>query len=175
LEIVRDVMPRADVVGMLVNPASIQMPDQVREAEQAAHALGQRIHVGNVSKESDLEPALAALAQMRVAALMVAADPQFNAWRQQIVTLARRHAIPAIYGRREFVTDGGMMSYGATLNQQYREIGVYIGRILNGAKPADLPVMQPTNFELVVNLKTAKALGLKIPESFLLRADEVIE
>jgi putative ABC transport system substrate-binding protein len=175
LEIFRDVMPSADAIGMLVNPASIQAPEQVREAEEAARALGQRVRVANVSKESDVEPAFVSLAQMRVTGLMVAADPQFNAWRQQIVALARRHGIPAMYGRREFVADGGMMSYGANLNEQYRQIGGYIGRILNGEKPADLPVLQPTKFELLVNLKTAKALGLAIPESFLLRADEVIE
>jgi putative ABC transport system substrate-binding protein len=175
LEIFRDVMPSADTIGMFVNPTSIQMPKQVREAEEAGRALGQNIRVANVSKEGDLELALAALAHMGVAALVVAADPQFNAWRQQIVMLAHRHGIPAMYGRREFVAEGGLMSYGANLNEQYRQVGVYVGRILNGAQPADLPVLQPTRFELVVNLKTAKALGLTISESFLLRADEVIE
>jgi len=175
LEIFREVVPRADVIALLVNPTSAPSLEQLRDTEEAARSLGQRIHVFNVSSEADFEPAFAALVGMRIRALLVVAEPMFNARREQIVALSQRHAVPAIYPRREFVAIGGLMSYGTRLTEAYRQQGIYAGRILKGAKPADLPVLQPTRFELVINLKTAKVLGLTIPQSLLLRADEVIQ
>jgi putative ABC transport system substrate-binding protein len=175
LEIMREVVPKADVIAMLANPANIPSRMQVQDAQEAARALGVAIHVLEASSPGDFEPAFAALARLQIGALVVGADPYFHSQRERIVALAARHAVPAIYEWREFAESGGLMSYGTNLAESYRLVGLYAGRILKGAKPADLPVMQATTVELVVNLRTAKTLGLTIPTPLLGRADVVIE
>jgi putative ABC transport system substrate-binding protein len=145
------------------------------EAEAAAHAVAGKIHILKADSGPELENSFATLANARAEALLVAADPFFNAHRQQIIGLAARYAIPAIYEFRDFPAAGGLMSYGISLADAYRQIGHYTGKILKGAKPADLPVVQPTKFELVINLKAAMALGITVPPTLLARADEVIE
>jgi putative ABC transport system substrate-binding protein len=145
------------------------------EGREAAGSLGQQLLILNASTSSEIDAAFATMRQQRVGALFVGADPFFSSRRQQIVALAARDAIPTMYTNREFVEDGGLISYGNDTPGNYRRAGVHVGRILNGASPADLPVDQATKFELVVNVKAAKAIGLTIPESFLARADEVIE
>jgi putative ABC transport system substrate-binding protein len=175
LELFRALVPTAKVFAILVNPASAQAADQIADARASAQVLGFEIRVLNVRSEAEFEPTLAALAETGDAALVVTADPLFIARRNALVEAANQHRIPATYGRREFVAGGGLMSYGANLTDPYRLMGVYAGRILKGEQPSNLPVQQPTKFEFVVNLKTAKALGLIIPQSILQLADEVIE
>jgi putative tryptophan/tyrosine transport system substrate-binding protein len=157
-----------------VNPNYPDVELQRRELQDAAGAIKQQMYLVNASTERDIDTAFATLAQ-KTDALLVANDPFFEGRRDQMVALAARYALPAIFDLREFVTAGGLMSYGPSLSDAYRQVGISAGKILNGAKPADLPVERPTKFEFVINLKTAKALGLTIPQSLLLRADEVIE
>jgi putative tryptophan/tyrosine transport system substrate-binding protein len=175
LEIFRELVPKAKVFGVLVNPTAAQAPEQIQDAEEGARLLGCEIWVLNARSEAEFEPALTALAGMREAALLVSADPLFIARRETLVAGANRHAIPAIYGRRDFAVAGGLVCYGANVAEPYRLMGTYVGRILKGEKPADLPVAQPSKFELVINLKTAKTLGLHVPAKLLALADEVIE
>jgi putative ABC transport system substrate-binding protein len=175
LGLLHELLPNAATVAVLVNPGTPGADSQLREAETAARAVARKISISKAASEPELDTVFATLANARAEALLVAADPFFNAHRQHIVALAARYAIPAIYEFREFAAAGGLMSYGISLADAYRQIGLYTGKILHGAKPPDLPVMQPTKFELVLNLRTAKALGITIPPTLLASADEVIE
>jgi len=173
LEMLRELQPKAGKIAVLVNPKSLN-PD-AKEVQEAARALGQSVHVLDATSEEELDTAFRSVAQERDDALIVVSNPLFTSRREQIVTLANYQRIPAIYPLREYVASGGLVSYGASIKDAYHQSGVYAGRLLKGAKPGDLPVMQPTKFELVINLKTAKAIGLKVPPTLLARADEVIE
>jgi putative ABC transport system substrate-binding protein len=175
LGLLREFFPNATLIAVLLNPSSPNFDVQLKDVQEAARAVGQQIHILHASGEREIEVAFATAAQLRTGALLVAADPSFNNWRDQLVALAARYAVPTIFHLREFAVAGGLMSYGTSLTEGYRQAGIYTGRILKGAKPADLPVLQPTKFELVINLKTAKALGLTVPQSLLATADEVIE
>ena len=174
LQLLRELAPNATTIAVLFNPASPDAEAQVSQIQEAARSIGQRIHVVTASNERDFDAAFAAVVQKRAGALYVAGDPLFTTRRTQLVALAAKHAIPASYSFRELVVAGGLMSYGANLPDVHRQAGVYTGRILKGAKPADLPVLQPTKFDLVINAKTAKALGLAIPPTLLIFA-EVVE
>ena len=174
LELISELVPHAKAIALLVNPKNPQTR-MVGEMQEAARAKGLQLPILYAGSESEIDAAFAFLVQGNADALVVTAEPFINSRRQQIVELATRHGVPAIYGIREYADAGGLISYGASLKAAYRLVGVYAGRILKGAKPADLPVQQSTNFELVVNLKTAKALGLTVPPSIVTRADEVIE
>ena len=147
----------------------------IRDVQEAARSKGVQLPILKASIESEIDAAFASLVQLQAGALVVAGDAFFTSRRDQLAALASRHAVPAIYNSREFAVAGGLISYGTSLAGIWRQVGIYAGKILKGAKPADLPVQQPTTFELVVNLKTAKALGLTVPPSILARADEVIE
>jgi putative tryptophan/tyrosine transport system substrate-binding protein len=175
LELLHEMVPKATVIALLVNPDGPSYSEsRARQAQEDARSFGQQLHVLRARTEQDIDAAFATLVQLRAGALVVGTDPFFNLRREQIAGLATRHAVPAIFDFREFVTAGGLMSYGPSLSDAYRQAGIYTGKILDGAKPGDLPVLQPTKVELVINLKTAKALGITIPQSLLLRA-EVIE
>lgn len=175
LELVHELIPKAAVIGLLINPGSRFAEDIEKDAQAAARASGLRLHVARASREEEFDRAFETLVHQHADALVVGNDPFFLSRRDRLVALAARHAIPAIYEWRDFAAAGGLMSYGTSLASMYRQAGVYTGQILRGAKPANLPVLQPTKFELVVNLRTAKGLGLAIPPSILVRADEVIE
>jgi putative ABC transport system substrate-binding protein len=173
--LLREMVPNAEVIGALVNPDSPGAELELRDIPEAAHAIGQQIVILRTRNQSEIDAAFATLAQQRIGALLVASDPFFTNHRDQILALAARYSVPAIYYLREFAAAGGLMSYGANLVDAFRQVGVYTGRILKGEKPADMPVIQPTKFEFVVNLKTAMALGLAVPPTLLATADEVIE
>jgi putative ABC transport system substrate-binding protein len=175
LGLLHDVVPQADLIAVLVNPNLMDAETQLRDVQEAARSLGLQVHVLRAGTEGEIDNAFATLAQERTQAVLVGADPFFTSRRDQIVALAARYAVPAIYELREYAAVGGLMSYGTSLTDGYRQVGVYAGKILKGAKPADLPVLQPTKLELVINLKTAKMLGLAIPPGVLAIADEVIE
>ena len=173
--LLNDMAPNATVTAVLVNPKNPTIPARSRELEAAAATLGKRLQFLHASTPQELEAAFGALGRLGAGALFVGADPFLNSMRGTIVGLAARHAIPAIYEQREFAMAGGLMSYGTDFADSYRRAGVYAGRILKGEKPADLPVVQATKFELVINLKTAKALGIEVPPGISAQADEVIE
>jgi putative ABC transport system substrate-binding protein len=173
-ELLHEMVPNSAVIGVLVNPTNASLAESTaRDAQAAGRSLGKQIHILNASTEDQIDAAFAA--RVRPDALLIGGDAFFLSRRAQLITMTTRHGLPTIENAREFPTAGGLMSYGASLVDAYRQTGVYTGKILKGAKPAELPVMQPTKFELVINLTTAKALGLKIPPTLLARADEVIE
>jgi len=167
--------PRVTLIGLLVNPNDPRMKTQTKDMQEAAHGLGLQIHILNATSEGEINSAFAKLAELRAGALIVGTGELFNSRPEQIVSLAARQGMPAIYQAREFVAAGGLMSYGASRADAYRQAGLYTGRVLKGDKPADLPVLQSTKFEFVINLKTAKALGLTVPPSLISIVDEVIE
>jgi putative tryptophan/tyrosine transport system substrate-binding protein len=175
LELLHELLRTATVVAVLVNPTTPLTEPELRGLRDAARFLGLQLHVVNASTESEIDAAFGTLSELRAGALVVSVDPFLNNQRAQIVALAARHAIPAIYGVRDFAAAGGLMSYGTDLADAYRQVGIYAGKILKGAKPADLPVQQVARVEFVINLKTAKTLGLTFPLTLLGRADEVIE
>ena len=175
LELLHEIAPRADAFAALINPKNPSAAISAKEAQDAAHALGKSIHIVHASTESELEPAFATIAQLRAGGLLIAPDGLFIAYAAQVAALSLRYAIPASHERRAFPDAGGLMSYGASQADGIQLAGVYTGRILKGEKPADMPVMQPTKFELVINHNTANALTLTIPQTLLVAADEVIE
>jgi putative ABC transport system substrate-binding protein len=175
LGLLHEMVPRAATIAVLVHPNFSSAEAQLRDVQEAAPRLGVRLVVVRANAESDFDTAFATLVRERAQALLVCASPFFNARRQQLVVLAARHALPAIYEWRDFAEAGGLMSYGTVLADAYRQAGVYTGRVLKGARPADLPVVQVARFEFVINLSTAKALGIEVPPTLSARADEVIE
>jgi putative ABC transport system substrate-binding protein len=175
LGLLHELVPQAKPLGVLLNPNFQPAAGQLRDIEEAARAIGLPLHVLRAGTDREIDSAFEAVAQHRIPALLVGAEPFFSSRPDKLVALAARHAVPSIYEIRDFAEAGGLMSYGTSITDAHRQVGVYTGRILKGEKPADLPVMQPTKFELVINLKTAKALGLEVPPMLLARADEVIE
>jgi putative ABC transport system substrate-binding protein len=175
LELLSELVPRVGVIALLMNPDNATAERVIRDVQEAASTKGLQLHVLKASSAGEIDTAFDSLVQLHVGALVVAADPFLSSRREQIVALASRHAVPSIYAWREFTAAGGLISYGSSLTSAFRLVGHYAGRVLNGAKPADLPVQQSTTFELVINLKTAKALGLDPSISLLARTDEVIE
>jgi putative ABC transport system substrate-binding protein len=175
LELLREIAPGITDIALLVNPNNELAESQTQDAESAARALGLRIHVVKAADEREIDEAFASIIQRKFSAILVGTDPGYNLRRFQLTALAARHALPTIFAVREYATAGGLISYGASIADSWRQAGNYVGKILNGAKPADLPVVQPTRYELVINLKTAKALGLSVPLTLQVAADEVIE
>jgi ABC-type uncharacterized transport system substrate-binding protein len=175
VEFLHEIVPKVTAIGMLINPNNPAANEQIKVAQVASLALGLQIYVAKSRSESDFDAAFALLTQQQVGALLIGGDALFNSQRARLAALAARHALPAIHFAREYVAAGGLMSYGSSVRDAYRQAGVYAGRLLRGAKPADLPVVLPTKFELAINLRTAKALGLTVAPSVLARVDEVIE
>jgi len=175
LELLHELLPTAVRIGLMVNPTNVNVEGSTKDVTAAAATMGLQIDIVQASDSREIEAAFATLVRNRADALVIGADPFLTSRRLQLATLATRHAIPAVTGNREFVEAGGLMSYGTSLTEAYRQLGAYTGRILKGAKPNDLPVMQSIKFELVINLPTARALGIEIPPTLLARADEVIE
>ena len=176
LELLHELVPKSSSIALLVDTANPVLAEPTtKNVQAAARTLGLQLHVLNASTDQEIEAAFATLAQLHAGGLVIGPDNFFNSRSEQLAALALRHRIPAIYQYREFVAAGGVMSYGGTLADAYRLVGAYSGRVLKGEKPADLPVLLPTKFELVINMRTAKALGLTIPEPLLATADEVIQ
>jgi putative ABC transport system substrate-binding protein len=175
LELLSELVPQSRLLALLVNPNGAGLETMIRDADEAARAKGVQLDILKATTESEIDGAFATFVQLHAGGLAVGPDAIFDNRRELLVALAARHAVPAIYFAREFVAAGGLISYGTSATGTWRQVGIYAGKILKGAKPADLPIQQPTTFELVVNLKTAKALGLTVPPSILARADEVIE
>jgi putative ABC transport system substrate-binding protein len=175
LGLLHELLPKGTTIAVLLNPTGPDAERQLREVEDAARTIGQRINILNARNVQEIDAAFDAIVQLRASALLVGADPFFISRREQLAALAAFHAVPTMYEDRDFIVAGGLMSYGASFPDAVRQVGIYTGRILKGEKPADLPVLQPTKFELVINLKTAKTLGLTIPSGVLAIADEVIE
>jgi putative tryptophan/tyrosine transport system substrate-binding protein len=175
VELLSELVPPASVIALLVNPTNPTTERVVRDAPEAANAKGRRLRILKAGVESEIDTAFVSLAELRAGALVVPSDPFFNTHVELLVTLAARHGVPTIHVWREFVAAGGLISYGPSLPAAFRQVGNYVGQILKGAKPAELPVHRATIFDLVINLRTAKALGLTVPQSILTRADEVIE
>jgi putative ABC transport system substrate-binding protein len=175
LGLLRELVPGAEPIGLLVNDGTQQGRTQIAEIKDAAQILGIRLVIATASTRQDIETAFADLARRQVAALLVAAEPAFDVQRDPLVALSAQYRMPTLYHIRDFVAAGGLISYGASIRDTYRQVGLYVGRVLNGATPADLPVVRTSNFELAINLQTAKALGLAIPPALLSRADEVVE
>jgi putative ABC transport system substrate-binding protein len=175
LGLLRDLVPQASVFGVLVNPKFPPAIHELKDLEEAARTIRQKLFVANASSDVELESGLASLLEHQISGLLVNPDPYFDTRRERIIAFAAQHRIPTIYQFREYADSGGLISYGPSITDSYRQAGIYVGRILKGAKPADLPVVQPTKFELVINLKTAKGLGIKISDNVLSLADEVIE
>jgi putative tryptophan/tyrosine transport system substrate-binding protein len=174
LELLHELVPKATVIVLIVNPNNQNAESDVRKAQEQARSFGLQLHVLKAGTEQEIDAAFAILVQLRAGALLIGTDPFFTIRREQFVALEAHYAVPAIHEWREFVMAGGLMSYGPSLSEVYRQAGIYTGKILHGARPADLPVLQPTTFELVINTRTAKALGLTIPQSLRVRA-ELIE
>jgi len=175
LGLLHELVPKTATIAVLVNPNFPDAENQLRDVQMAAASLGLQLVIVRANAESDFDVAFSTLVQQRAGALLVCSSPFFNGRREQLVILAARHAVPAIYEWRDFAAAGGLMSYGTSLDDAYRQVGVYAGRILAGAKPAELPVVQSTRFEFVINLSTAKALGIEVPPALSARADELIE
>ena len=175
LQLLVELIPQARVVGLLVNPKNPQTEGIVSDAREAARVIGVELQILSAGTDAEIDAAFAALGRSHADGLIAGADPFFNARRERLIALAARGEIPAIYQYREFAAEGGLISYGPNIAAVYRQVGIYAGRILKGARPADLPVQRPNTFELVINLKTAKALGLTVPQLLLAQADEVIE
>jgi putative tryptophan/tyrosine transport system substrate-binding protein len=175
LELLRELVPDANLIAFIVNPGSGAAPIQTKDVEAAARVMGQQILVVNAGNEKEIVEAFATIVQRKADAILFSANPFFQVHRELIVALAARHAIPTMYEWREFVDSGGLISYSTNRPEAFRQIGIYAGRILKGEKAADLPVARSTKFETVVNLKTARAMGLTVPQAIMLRADEVIE
>ena len=175
LDLLSQLVPQARMMALLVNPNRADTESVIGDVQEAARVTGVELHILKAGTEAEIDAAFATLVQLHAGGFVAASDPFFNSRREQLVALASRHAVPAIWEWREFAEAGGLISYGSSNTGMWRPVGMYVGKILKGAKPADLPIQQPTKFELVINLKTARALGLTIPQSLLQRADQVIE